>query len=368
MTAQNSDVPINTPEMLAKVANLFSQYLACTHSQLAVLTLWTLHTHCFTASPITPYLHLRSREREAGKTVCMELLNLLCNSPWLASGCTPSVLLAKLTQPERSTLLLDDCDPVLARTRNPVTLGLLNRGFTREQPYSIQGTADGETTIRTIDAFCPKAFAGVLALPSSIDQLCIPINLEPKEFGARVKRFSMKAVRPQSLPLHDSLHQWAAENAAKLAAVAPYDETQLPQELSPRQQDCAEPLLRLADLIGGNWPGWARQALVNIYTVDDPEEEDFVKELLHDLRELFAFKGNPSFIPTGYTLWYLQEHGQSFWKNWREDGKPFDAMDLALLLKPKGIRSHKQRQGPHVIRGYRRKDFLRWWPRPSSNS
>jgi hypothetical protein len=65
----------------------------------------------------------------------MELLNLLCSNPWLTFGCTLAVLLAKMIQPERSTLLLDDCDPVLARTRNPVTLGLLNRGFTREQTY-----------------------------------------------------------------------------------------------------------------------------------------------------------------------------------------------------------------------------------------
>ncbi len=353
MTTQNSNAPIDGQEMLKKVANFLGQYLACTPSHLAVLSLWTLHTHCFTASPVTPYLHIRSQERDAGKTVCMELLNLLCSSPWLAAGCTPAVLLAKLTQAERGTLLLDDCDPVVARARNPVMLGLLNRGFTREQAYSIPGTAGGQATILAVDAFCPKAFAGMLPLPSSIDQLCIPINLEPKDFDAQVKRFSVRAVRSQSEPIRELLHQWTVENAAKLVAVAPYDESRFPQELSPRQQDCAEPLLQLADLIGGNWPDWARQALVNIYTIDDREEEDFVKELLHDLREMFAWKGNPPFLPTGFTLAYLHEHGQSFWKNWRDDGKPMDAMDLAALLKSKGIRSHRQRQGPHVIRGYR---------------
>ena len=109
----------------------------------------------------------------------MELLNLLCSSPWLPAGCTPAVLLAKLTQPERGTLLLDDCDPVVARARNPVMLGLLNRGFTREQAYSIPGTAGGQATILAVDAFCPRAFAGMFPLPSSIDQFCIPINLEP---------------------------------------------------------------------------------------------------------------------------------------------------------------------------------------------
>lgn len=228
MTTQNSQVPVNGQEMLAKVANFLSQYLACTHSQLAVLSLWTLHTHCFTTSPVTPYLHIRSQERDAGKTVCMELLNLLCNNPWLAAGCTPAVLLTKLTQPERGTLLLDDCDPVLARARNPVMLGL--------------------------------------------------------------------------------------------------------------------------------------------FTIEDREEEDFVKELLHDMRELFAYKGNPPSIPTGFALCYLHEHGQHFWRNWRDDGKPMDAMDLANLLKPKRIRSHKERQGPHIIRGYRRKDFQRWWPRAKSAS
>jgi hypothetical protein len=83
--------------------------------------------------------------------------------------------------------------------------------------------------------------------------------------------------RQASKPLRESLHQWTAENAGRLAAVALYHEDQLPQELSPRQQDCAEPLLQLADIIGGGWPLRLRRALVNVYTVNDKEEEDFVR-------------------------------------------------------------------------------------------
>src|SRR5437762_7080217 len=254
MTTKTPPLPVDGQQLLSHVASFFQRYLVCTKDQLTVLALWTLHTHCFAAAPVTPYLYIRSRERESGKTVCLELLSLLCMRPWLTCGCTPAVLLLKLAQQERCTVLLDDCDSVLARSRSVVMLGLLNRGFGRDGVYNIPEAAPGGTTVGAVDAFCPKAFAGMHPLPASIDGLCIPINLEPKELGAPVDRFCIKEARHASATLRESLDQWIAENADRLAAVALYRADQLPQELSPRQQDCAEPLLQLADLIGGDWP------------------------------------------------------------------------------------------------------------------
>jgi hypothetical protein len=312
MTTQTPPPPVDGQQLLSHVASFFQRYLVCTEDQLTVLTLWTLHTHCFAAAPVTPYLHIRSRERESGKTICLELLRLLCMNPWLTCGCTPAVLLLKLEQQERCTVLLDDCDSVLARSRSVVTLGLLNRGFSRGGVYNISEAAPGGTMVGAVDAFCPKAFAGMHPLPPSIDGLCVPINIEPKELGAPVERFNLEEARQTGEPLRESLHQWTVENAGRLAATTLYREDQLPQELSPRQQDCAEPLLQLADIIGGGWPLRLSRALVNVYTVNDKEEEDFVRELLLDLRDAFASRGDPPFIPTGYTLAYLHERGQSF--------------------------------------------------------
>jgi hypothetical protein len=271
MTTRKQPIPVDGQQLLSQVSSFLSQYLVCTEDHLAVLALWTLHTHCFAASPVTPYLYIRSRERESGKTVCIELLSLLCMRPWLTCGCTPGLILAKLAKQERCTLLLDDSDPVLARSRSVVTLGLLNRGFSRGGVYNIPEAAPGGVMVGAVDAFCPKAFAGMHPLPASIDGLCIPINLEPKDPGA-AERFSKEHARLKGESLRESLQQWALENADRLKG-ALYREDQLPQDLSPRQQDCAEPLLRLADTIAGDWPARARRAVANVYNVHDKEED-----------------------------------------------------------------------------------------------
>jgi hypothetical protein len=113
MTTQIPPLPVDGQQMLSHVANFFQRYLVCTEDQRTILALWTLHAHCFAATPVTPYWYIRSRERESGKsdtetqslpnhnwyirsreresgkTVCLELLRLLCMNPWFTCGCTP---------------------------------------------------------------------------------------------------------------------------------------------------------------------------------------------------------------------------------------------------------------------------------------
>jgi len=368
MSTETPVQPVDGQQMLSLVSAFIHQYLVCTEDQLAILALWVLHTHCFLNAAVTPYLHISSRERESGKTLCIELLSLLCMGPWLTSGFTPAILLRKLQDEQYFTVLLDDCDSVFAHSKSVVILGLLNRGFGREGAYSIPASESGGMTVAEVEVFCPKAFAGMRPLPSSIQGFCIPMKLEPKEFGAPVKRFNMEEAREAGEPLALSLYQWSVENKDQLEAAASYRENQLPQELSPRQQDCAEPLLQLADIIGGEWPARARRALVHLYAADDEEEASFFDDLLLDIRDAFASKGDPAHIPTGYTLAYLHGLSGRPWNTWRPDDKPMDALDLARILSVKGIRSCNKRVALNqVVKGYRRKDFLRWWqklPKP----
>ena len=370
MSTENPVPPVDGQQMLSLVSVFIRQYLVCTEDQITILALWVLHTYCFLNAAVTPYLHISSHERESGKTLCIELLSLLSMGPWLTSGFTPAILLHKLRDEQYCTVLLDDCDSLFMHSKSVVVLGLLNRGFGREGAYSVLASESEGMTVSEADVFCPKAFAGIRPLPSSIQGFCIPMKLEPRDPGAPVKRFTMEEAREAGEPLARSLYQWVVENDAGLEATASYREDQLPPELSPRQQDCAEPLLQLADIIGGEWPSRARRALVQLYAADDEEEASFFEDLLLDIRDAFASKGDPAHLPTGYTLAYLHSLPGRPWKNWRPDDKPMDAMDLARILSVKAIRSCNQRVALNqVVKGYRRKDFLRWWkklPRPKA--
>ncbi len=72
--------PPSMVQILEDISALIRQYLFCSEDQLTVLTLWVVHTYGFEYFPVTPYLNIFSPENQSGKTVCMQLLHLLCHN------------------------------------------------------------------------------------------------------------------------------------------------------------------------------------------------------------------------------------------------------------------------------------------------
>jgi putative DNA primase/helicase len=219
----------------------------------------------------------------------------------------------------------------------------------------------GGFQINSHQAFFPKAFAANRRLPPALADLAIPLALEPKPPGSPCHRFRYQEAFEQTLPLLKSLYQWGAENAGPLEQIAPYKEDPFPPQLSSRQQDCAEPLLQIADLIGGDWPQRARQAFVNVFALSAFEDFYASRQLLSDLRDAFAAQDNPAWISTADLLGFLHTLDESTWDEWKNN-KPLSASDLARLLEPFGIRSHNHRTGStSVAKGYNLQDFKKSW-------
>src|SRR5579864_3798965 len=78
--------PVDGNKLLNDVSEFIGRYLQCSEHQRTVLALWALHTHCMSAAQVTPYLAIQSAEKQSGKTLCLQLLNLLCESPALTAG------------------------------------------------------------------------------------------------------------------------------------------------------------------------------------------------------------------------------------------------------------------------------------------
>jgi len=185
----------------------------------------------------------------------------------------------------------------------------------------------------------------------------IPIELQRRRPSEHVERFRPRKVKPDALPLQSAAAAWAEAHLEALAKAEP----ELPEELDDRAQDIIEPLLAIADEVGGEWPEWARKAAVELLTGEHREEaESLGIRLLRDVRHAFNAKGEDR-LPTGKLLERLREPDDAPWRSLR--GEPLDANKLARLLKPYSIRPEKLREGSDTFRGYRRASFEDAWER-----
>jgi hypothetical protein len=78
--------PVDGNELIQEVAQFIARYLQCSAHQRTLLALWVLHTYCYCSARVTPYLSIQSAGKQSGKTLCLQLLSLLCDHPALTSG------------------------------------------------------------------------------------------------------------------------------------------------------------------------------------------------------------------------------------------------------------------------------------------
>ncbi len=362
----------NTRDLINQVANFYKQYLDCSPEQLDLLALWTMHTHIIPAAPFSPALNICSRQKHSGKTLCLQLLGLLCDGAWMHTAAAPSLLIHQLTdgdEPFGGTLLLDDCEATFGKSRMNIKLqGLFTARFQQDARFAVRVKDGGEYIFDHSLVFFPAAFAGNGRLHPSLAERSIQIALEPKKPGSSCQPFRFYAVQNSARSLWQSLSDWGDANHERFGKIAPYKEDQFPPELSWRARDCAEPLLHVADFIGGDWPNRARQALVNAFALAAFEDFYSSKLVLSDIRDAFAEKGNPEWISSIDLLEYLHTMDNRPWDEWTK-GKPMHPKSLSHLLGPFGIRPRNHRTGPKTIpKGYYRGDLEPVWQRHLSET
>ena len=357
----------NGQTLINQVANFYQQYLHCSPEQLDLLALWTMHTHIIPAAPFSPALNICSRQKHSGKTLCLQLLGLLCDHPWMHTAAAPPLLLHQLTdgyEPFVGTLLLDDCDATFGKSRMNLKLqGLFTARFQQDARFTVRVKDDGEYIFDDRLVFFPAAFAGHGRLHPSLAERSIQIVLEPKEPGSGCQPFRFYAAQASSKSLNQGLSDWGDAHHERFEKIAPYKEDQFPPELSWRHRDCAEPLLHVADFIGGDWPQRARHALVNAFALAAFEDFYISKQILSDIRDAFAEKGNPEWLSSTDVLSFLYTMDNRTWDDWSK-GKPMQPKAVAHLLEPFGVQPRNHRTGPQTVpKGYYRADLEPVWRR-----
>ena len=344
---------VNGDKLLSHLTRFIGRYLRCSDDQLTLMALWVLHTYCLPAAQVTPYLSIQSAHKQSGKTLCLQLLNLLCEHPALTAAFTPSTFTLRITERIVSAVLLDECHATLgtrARSKGPVLRAILNAGYNCGAGY----TAGPEER----EVFCPKAFAGQGQLPQDLADRSFPIILKQLESRQNVERFHLRRAILDAEPLKRQLQIWSTQNLKRLREMQPYSEEAFPPNLSPRRQDMCEPLLQLADAIGGEWPACIRHAVTAVFA----EAETFALQpslqLLADLRDCFAHHNFPERLSTAAVLDWMRSLPA---RPWDVDGH-FSAHTLARLLGVFQISPRMQRMvSARSARGYQLEDFRQPW-------
>jgi hypothetical protein len=257
--------------------------------------------------------------------------------PAIAGANSPGQTKVDLSQPPAGnvpTLLLDDTERFKHDLRVLLISGHSQSGAT------LLARPRYKEPARPLSAACPKALARIGDLPESIASRAIEIRMEPKPSDRELARLRPGQRNPG---LAQRMAAWARSHAHDIGAAVP----QCPPGVGNRLLDNWEPLLAIADLLGGDWPVLARNALLQIRNAKDDMST-------YDIQTL------------GVVRYYFQQAGHKVaftreivdWLNLKtaEQGimPTLTAEKLADLLRPFGVPTNTNvRRDGKLAKGYR---------------
>jgi hypothetical protein len=326
------------------------------HTRVAS-TLWVAHTYLLERFDSTPRLAFLSPEPGSGKTRALEVIGSMVRRPIHAVHCTPAALFRAVGDTEhRPTILFDEADTVFGpRARdNEEIRGFLNAGH-RRSGTALRCVGMG-TQQRVVEfpSFAAVALAGLHDLPGTIASRAVIVRMRRRAPGEYVEPYRQRLHEPQGLALGEHL-------AEALAPLHVPVEPHLPAGVTDRPADVWEPLLGIAQAVGGGWAGRAADACVALVSGTAPSEQSLSLLLLADLRRVFTDAAAHDELPTATILSGLHTIEESPWRDLR--GRPLDASALARRLRGYEVRPVNLRVGEAVVKGYRKADLRDPWER-----
>ena len=364
--------PVDGVELANELLNIYGRFLWLEHPEdMDLMALWTIWTwFAVDGAECCPLLGFVSPEPECGKTRALELLHRAVKNPLTTANISASAMFRSIAA-GNPTLLIDEADASLfgtgrASERTEELRGILNAGHTREFAYVDRAPregGDGEKNKR-FSVWGSKAYAAIGKIPETVRSRSITIRMRRKPKDAKVERW-----RASKDPVGNAWKERAERFAQDKMAEFQEADTEVLSFLSDREEDNARELLKVADLLGGNWPTWAREAVRSMKKRSKPEDDNLGNLLLSDIRDLHKAEletakeqgqDPPDCIfsqDLDKRLLALEERPWSVLRN----GKGISPQARGRMLNKYEIRAETLRDGPAVAKGYRWKAFFPAW-------
>ena len=349
-----------------RVHEFVTRFVVLTEEQADAVTLWVIHSWAFGAAATTPFLVVLSAVWRSGKSRLLEALECLVKEPMLEVDPTPAVLFRSIEARE-PTLLLDEVDALFGSDgeRTEPLRAMLNAGNRRGG--SVARCVPPNWDVKEFSVFCAKCLAGLDngRWPDTLLDRSIVLRLRRRAQSELVGRFYRAEAEQESAPIREELSAWAEARLEGLAMARP----ELPEDdLSDRACDAWEPLFAIADDLGGDWPGRARRAAIELHRRQEMMEDSPSVILLRDIRAIFEEAGEDR-LRSSDVCARLRAMHDSRWASWGGGGSAgLREGGLARLLRPfeiapRTIRLNSAPVQGSTAKGYLRSDFEDAWGR-----
>ena len=317
-------------------------------------SLWCVHTHLMASWDSTPRLAFLSPEPASGKSRALEVTELLVPNPVLAVNVSPAYLFRKVGCEEGVTILFDEIDTVFGPKAkdNEEIRGLLNAGHRRGATAGRCVVKGNSIETEEIPAYAAVALAGLGWLPDTIMSRAVVIRMRRRHAGEQVEGFRRRYAVSEGFGVQTKIETWARSKRGEIEWPA------MPAEIQDRDADVWEPLIAVADAVGGSWPDRARAAAVALVAESKEVESSLGIRLLADLRKVF---GSADQMTSREIIRDLLDLEEAPWGDLK--GKPLDERGLANRLRAYGVKSKTIRLGTATAKGYRREDLHDVWLR-----
>lgn len=330
--------PVNGAVLLQDLVTICRRYVVADPPTIQAAVLWILHTYLMDVAQVSPIANICAPEMRCGKTVLLSVLGKLSYRPMQAASIATAALF-RIIEACQPTLLIDEVDTFLSE--HDEARGIINSGFTRDSAYVIRCVGDAHEPTK-FATWGPKALCGIGKLATTLADRSIPLRLRRKTSGEQVENLR-HADLAQWKHLCARITRWTNDHRNQIhrARPAPID------GLNDRANDCWEPLLSIADAVGGEWPIQARTAAAILHGLD-ADAPTIGVQLLSDIHAAF---GSRDRMTTADLLNALVADDEALWPTWNR-GKPMTARQLSARLAEFGIRSNTIRIGNQTAKGY----------------
>lgn len=338
--------------LLAELHRALLAYVAFPSAEAAdAVALWVVASHAQQAWEAAPRLVITAPEKQCGKSRLLDVIEATCHAPLVTVNVSPAALVRSIGD-DPPTLLLDEADTVFGRKAadaNEDLRGILNAGHQRNRAY-IRWDANARQA-EHCPTFAMAALAGIGDMPDTIMDRAVVVRMRRRAPGETVQPFRSRRDGPPLNDLRERIAGWAAAQLDVLTDAEP------DMPVDDRPADNWEPLVAVADVAGSDWPKRARSACLTL-TGAAAEDTTIGERLLADLRTVF---GEREAMHGATILEALHGIEEAPWADWY--GRPFNARDLAKLLRPYGVRSQDVKVADVNRKGYRRDALYDAWRR-----
>lgn len=347
--------PASGALILNETVAFLKRYVAMPAAATDVSALWALHTHCVGADgrlvfDTTPRLAFLSDKPGSGKSRALEVVGALSRKAALVADITAPAMHGLIAS--GSALLIDELDLILSGDQARPQRAVINAGYRRS------GAVARNKGMASV--FAPVALAGLATVFSKNPMLAptrsraIVITMEPNAGRVQLDPWRERIAAGPARDLAASMASWAQSATVELVTSYP----ELPAGCDDRLADLFEPLMIVAEVAGGDWPGRARAAFEELGSATGSSEPVLPPglRLLADIRAVWP-AGAERLSTADLVTALLAAPGSSWAAVWRDPAAI--PREMAALLQPYDVAPRKMRVSPGAspVQGYQLADI-----------